>query len=51
MIVHEIEPPLTEEEVREPLLLDDLLAATFDPVVPPYGYRPAPGLVLPRRPR
>jgi hypothetical protein len=48
VIVQEVERPLTEEEVREPLSLDDLLAAAFEPVVPPYGYRPSPGLVLPK---
>jgi hypothetical protein len=48
--VREIEPPLTEDEVAEPLALDDLLAAAFGPALLSYGYRPALGMIAPGSP-
>jgi hypothetical protein len=50
MIVREIEPPLTAEEVTEPLPLEDLLEAAFSPPVPLYDGRPIRGVVKPRLP-
>jgi hypothetical protein len=47
-MIREVEPPLTEAEVREPLSLDDILKATFGPACPVYEPGRLRNVVLPR---